>query len=235
MKESPDKSKSKIESMFDDIAPAYDRLNHLFTLNIDIKWRKEIVKYIRKNNYSREVLLDLATGTGDLSRELLSLSPLKIYAADISRKMLDIQKIKVNSDRLILVRADAQSLPFDDEYFDIVTIGFGVRNFENTELSLREINRVLKKNGKLIILEMFRGEGFKTGLFNLYFGKVMPYIGNKISGSSAYSYLFRSVDTFLNVKEFTDLSSKCNFETDFLKNNFLGIVNTLYLTKKTDC
>ncbi|MBK8380840.1 MAG: class I SAM-dependent methyltransferase [Ignavibacteria bacterium] len=94
MIKSPDKSKEKIESMFDEIAPAYDKLNHLFTLNIDVRWRKQIVKHISGNNIKAENILDLASGTGDLSKELIKLNPGIIYAADISSKMLEIQKIK---------------------------------------------------------------------------------------------------------------------------------------------
>ncbi|MBK6538839.1 MAG: class I SAM-dependent methyltransferase [Ignavibacteria bacterium] len=94
MIKSPDKSKEKIESMFDEIAPAYDKLNHLFTLNIDVRWRKQIVKHISGNNIKSGNILDLASGTGDLTKELIKLNPGIIYAADISSKMLEIQKIK---------------------------------------------------------------------------------------------------------------------------------------------
>lgn len=232
MIKTPDKSKEKIESMFDEIAPAYDRLNHLFTLNIDVRWRKQIVKYISGNNIKSENILDLASGTGDLTNELIKLNPAIIYAADISSKMLEIQKNKIHYKNLKLIQTEAQFMPFDDEYFDIVTIGFGVRNFYNLKESLKEIRRVLKPEGKLIILEMFKAGGLKTSMFNFYFGKIMPYAGNKISKSNAYSYLFNSVNSFFNVKEFTELCEMCGFETESLKNNFLGIVNTVYLIKK---
>lgn len=218
--------------MFDEIAPAYDKLNHLFTLNIDIKWRKEIVKYVLAKNYKSDIVLDLATGTGDLSRELLQLNLSQLFAADISGKMLEIQRKKIKDDRLVLVQSEAQHLPFEDGFFDIVTIGFGVRNFENLEKSLKEIHRVLNVNGKLIVLEMFKAEGLRTKMFNLYFGKIMPFAGNKISGSNAYSYLFNSVTTFCSVKEFENLSEKCGFRTEHIRNNLLSIVNTVYLNKE---
>ncbi len=224
------KSKEKIESMFDEIAPTYDKLNHLFTLNKDVKWRNEIINYIVKNNINAESILDLASGTGDLTKELIKLNPAKIVAADISSKMLEIQRIKIKDNRLELIQADAASLPFSDNSFNIVTIGFGVRNFENLMISLKEIYRVLKPNGKLIVLEMFKSGGIMTELFNLYFGKVMPYIGNKISKSKyAYSYLFNSVDCFLSVKEFISICEENGFKREYSKNNFLGIVNTVYL------
>ena len=146
--------------------------------------------------------------------------------------MLEIQKNKIRYKNLQLIQTEAQFMPFDDEYFDIVTIGFGVRNFYNLKESLKEIRRVLRPEGKLIILEMFKAGGLKTRMFNFYFGKIMPYAGNKISKSNAYSYLFNSVNSFFNVKEFTEICEMCGFETESLKNNFLGIVNTFYLTKK---
>jgi len=225
-----DKSKDKIESMFDEIAPSYDKLNHLFTLNIDIRWRKEIIKYIRKNSIPSNSILDLASGTGDLTAELMSLDPVRICAADISEKMLEVQRKKITDKRLELIQADVKDLPFESNTFNIVTIGFGVRNFEHLEDSIKEIRRVIKAGGRLIVLEMFRSEGIMNSAFNLYFGKVMPYLGNKISGSKyAYSYLFKSVNSFLSVSEFISVCTKCGFESEFTKNNFLGVVNTVYL------
>ncbi|MCY7362424.1 MAG: ubiquinone/menaquinone biosynthesis methyltransferase [Ignavibacteria bacterium] len=226
-----DKSKDKIASMFDDIAPAYDKLNHLFTLNIDMIWRRDIIKNISNKNYKVDKILDLASGTGDLTKELLNLNPDKIIAADISSKMLEILNLKIQDDRLINIQAEAQSLPFENNYFDIVTIGFGVRNFDNLEKSLSEIKRVMQPDGKLIILEMFKGDGLKTKLFNVYFGKLMPLIGNKISKSKAYSYLYKSVDSFYSLEKCIEICNKCGFKVEMSVNNLLGIVNTLYLSK----
>ncbi|MDQ3021733.1 MAG: ubiquinone/menaquinone biosynthesis methyltransferase [Bacteroidota bacterium] len=229
-----DKSKKKIELMFDEIAPSYDRLNHLFTMNLDLRWRKEIINYIKRENFPADNILDVASGTGDLTLELLSLDAKKIYASDISVNMLKIQKSKITDNRLKLIKADASNLPFENDYFDIVTIGFGVRNFDRLEKSLNEIKRVIKPGGKVVILEMFKTSGFGTKLFNIYFGKVMPYFGNKISKSKyAYSYLFRSVDSFLKVNDFIKLCSNSGFKLEHHKNNFLGIVNTLYLTESS--
>jgi len=223
-----DKSKEKIQAMFDEIAPTYDKLNHLFTLKIDIKWRREIVKYLIGKKFHAADILDLASGTGDLTAELLTLDPKKIIAADISDKMLEVQRAKIKDTRLQLVNADSSQLPFEDDSFDLVTIGFGIRNFELIEKSLNEIRRVLKRGGKLIILEMFKGSGIKTKIFNLYFGKVMPFFGNRISKSKyAYSYLFKSVDGFYSVKDFINLCQSNGFKVEYSKNNFLGIVNTI--------
>ncbi len=227
-----DKSKDKIEAMFDQIAPTYDKLNHLFTLNIDRNWRKEIVKYLSGEKFYPRIILDLASGTGDLTSELLSFNPEKIYASDISKNMLDIQRRKIVDKRLELVQADALNLPFEENYFDLITIGFGVRNFEDLNVALKEIRRVLRPGGVLVVLEMFRSSGFTSKLFNIYFGKVMPFFGNRISNSKdAYSYLFNSVENFLSVKDFLAVCKDEGFRCDNSKNNFLGIVNTVYLSK----
>jgi demethylmenaquinone methyltransferase/2-methoxy-6-polyprenyl-1,4-benzoquinol methylase len=218
--------------MFDEIAGKYDFLNHLFTLKLDQKWRREIVKEIQKNNTPKDFIIDLATGTGDLSLELVKLNPKKLFAADISYNMLALQKKKIDNGALVIIQCDSLHLPFEDNSIDVITIGFGIRNFEFMEKCLEEINRVLKKNGQLIIIEMFSNNDFKTKLFNFYFGKVMPIVGNLISGSKyAYSYLYKSVSNFYSVKDFVTITEKHNFKNFKIRNNFLGVVNTIYLKK----
>ncbi|MFZ1322866.1 MAG: bifunctional demethylmenaquinone methyltransferase/2-methoxy-6-polyprenyl-1,4-benzoquinol methylase UbiE [Ignavibacteria bacterium] len=229
----PDKSRKNIEEMFDEIAPTYDKLNHLFTARSDIIWRRKIVKYLRSTGKNFYKIVDLASGTGDLTIELLKLDPEKIYAVDISKKMLDIQKGKVDDNRLDLIQAEAANMPFDDNSVDLITIGFGIRNFEDLEISLNEIKRVLKNDGYLIVLEMFKAEKMSSKLFNYYFSKIMPFLGNKLSKSkTAYNYLSDSVQNFLTVKEFSEICKKNGFETDKTVNNFMGVVNTLYFRKK---
>jgi len=226
----PDKSRKKIEEMFDEIAPTYDKLNHLFTARSDIIWRRKIVKYLISTGRNFYNIVDLASGTGDLTIELLKLEPKKIYAVDISKKMLEIQKGKVNDKRLELIQAEAANMPFDDSSIDLVTIGFGIRNFEDLEISLKEIKRVLKNDGYLIVLEMFKAEKMSSRLFNYYFSRIMPFLGNKLSKSkSAYNYLSDSVQNFLTVKEFSDICKNNGFETEKTVNNFIGVVNTIYL------
>ena len=226
----PDKSRKKIEEMFDEIAPTYDKLNHLFTARSDIIWRRKIVKYLISTGRNFYNIVDLATGTGDLTIELLKLEPKKIYAVDISKKMLEIQKGKVNDKRLELIQAEAANMPFDDNSIDLVTIGFGIRNFEDLEISLKEIKRVLKNDGYLIVLEMFKAEKMSSRLFNYYFSRIMPFLGNKLSKSkTAYNYLSDSVQNFLTVKEFSDICKNNGFETEKTVNNFIGVVNTIYL------
>lgn len=230
-----DKSKQKIEGMFDEIAPTYDKLNHLFTMKLDLKWRKEIVNFLLKKNVKADVVLDLASGTGDLTKELLKLKASAIHSADISERMLDVQREKIRDERVRLIRAEAESLPFEPGSIDIITIGFGIRNFENMEKSLKEMKRVLKPGGKLIILEMFSSKGLKNKLFSLYFGRVMPFVGNKISKSKyAYNYLYESVRNFYGIDDFLEICSRNGFNQEFRKDNFLGMVYTVYLTSETD-
>jgi len=205
----PDKSRKKIEAMFDEIAPSYDRLNHLFTARSDIIWRRKIVSELQKKEIKFSSIVDLASGTGDLTLELLKLDPVKIFAVDISKKMLELQRIKISDERLELIQAEAASMPFEDESIDLVTIGFGVRNFENLNESLTEIHRVLKPGGYLIIIEMFKAEKISSRIFNFYFSKIMPFLGNKLSKSkTAYNYLSDSVQNFLTVQEFTGVCVK---------------------------
>jgi len=227
------KSKEKIGKMFDEIAEHYDLLNHLFTLNLDKKWRRKIIREIQKKKYIKENILDIASGTGDLTKELISLNPVNLYSCDISEKMLDVQKKKINYPGLKIEFADSSDLPYSDGSIDIVTIGFGIRNFENLKKSLKEINRVLKKDGCLIVLEMFGGKGFTRNIFDIYFGKVMTKIGNKISQSKyAYDYLFNSVKNFHTIKEFTKITENIGFNFIKTDNNFLNFVYTAYFIKK---
>lgn len=227
-----DKSSRQISKMFDDIAPRYDFLNHLFTMNQDKRWRKEIIRYLKTKGRIYGNVLDIASGTGDLTLELLNLNPKKVYSCDISEKMLEIQKKKIKSDKLKIEVADVKSLPYDDSSIDLVTIGFGIRNFESMEDSLNEIRRVLGDDGILVILEMFSREKKKNDIFEIYFNKLMPKVGKKISKSViAYDYLFKSVDGFYKVKDFKRIVEESGFKKIHGKNNFLGIVHTIYFQK----
>ncbi len=218
--------------MFDDIAPKYDFLNHLFTMNQDKRWRKEIIKYLKTKGRIYGNVLDIASGTGDLTLELINLNPKKVYSCDISEKMLEIQKKKIKSNKLVIDIADVKSLPYENSSIDLVTIGFGIRNFESLEDSLKEIRRVLGAEGILVILEMFSREKKKDDIFDVYFNKLMPKVGKKISKSGiAYDYLFKSVDGFYKVNDFNRIVEESGFKKIYSKNNFLGIVQTIYFQK----
>ena len=147
--------KEQVEQMFDKVSKNYDFLNRVLTFGIDIKWRKKVVKAVAKNNPKQ--ILDIATGTGDFAIMLAKLNPDKVIGLDISQGMLDmgIEKIKnKNLESLIdMVQGDSENMPFEDNTFDAITVGFGVRNFENLDKGLQEIHRVLKPSGILAILE----------------------------------------------------------------------------------
>lgn len=218
--------------MFDDIAEKYDFLNHAFTANLDKSWRKKIVKYIRDNNIKSDSIIDLASGTGDMAIELLSLNPKKVFAFDISPKMLDVLRKKSSDSRLHVEVAESESMPVESSSMDLLTIAFGIRNFFDMEKSLKEIHRVLRPDGMLIVLEMFNLEK-RNPLFEFYFTKIMPQLGKIVSRSrTAYSYLHTSVMNFKTVSGFIEFAEENGFVLEFKKNNFQKFVYSIYLRKK---
>jgi demethylmenaquinone methyltransferase / 2-methoxy-6-polyprenyl-1,4-benzoquinol methylase len=223
-----------IGRMFDEISPTYVKLNHIFSGMQDIRWRKRAVRYLKSKQPEYKMILDLAAGTGDFAREFLNLNPDKIYSCDLSEGMLKINKEKVNSPRNIIVQANAEFLPFEDNMFDLVGIAFGVRNFENLPACIKEINRVLKPGGRFVTIEMFRNvkNGIVQKSFKYYFRNILPKIGNLLSHSNyAYNYLFQSVDSFLSINEYKELIESLGFETEYVKNEFIGIVHTAVAIK----
>ncbi|MGA2668163.1 MAG: ubiquinone/menaquinone biosynthesis methyltransferase [Ignavibacteria bacterium] len=230
----PSKDKQFIGRMFDEISPTYDRLNHLFSVMQDKRWRKKAVNYLLRQNINTDHILDLASGSGDLALEMMKLNPKRIYSVDLSYEMLKINKKKINSARNFILQAEAELLPFRDDFFDVTGIAFGVRNFENLEGCVEEIQRVLKKNGRFLTIEMFRdnSESITRKSFDYYFKKIVPKVGNILSNSDyAYDYLFNSVDSFLTVNEYCSMLANKGFKINYTKNNFLGIVNTVIASK----
>lgn len=220
--------------MFDEISPTYVRLNHIFSGAMDIKWRREAIRFLKGTKAEFMNVLDLASGTGDLAKEFLKLNPEKVYSVDLSEEMLKINKKKVNSPKNVIIQGDAEHLPFDDNTFDLVGIAFGVRNFQHLDKCVMEINRILKPGGRFLTIEMFKNSknSLSQKTFKLYFSKLMPKIGNLLSGSKyAYDYLFESVDSFLSVKSYSDLLASRGFEKEHVKNNFLSIVHTTVFVK----
>ena len=226
-----DKSRENISSMFDDIAVKYDFLNHFFTANLDKVWRRKIIKYIKSKAVKHEAIVDLASGTGDMAIELLKLNPGKIYAFDISPKMLDVLRKKNTDSRMVIETAESEKMPVENSSIDVVTIAFGIRNFENMEKSLKEINRVLKPGGMLVVLEMFNLEK-RNRLFEFYFTRIMPKLGKLISRSqTAYSYLHTSVMNFKTVSEFIASAETHGYKLEHQKNNFQKFVYSVYFRK----
>jgi len=209
----PDKDKKVIvRAMFNDISPKYDFLNHFLSFGIDRLWRKKLVKLLRQSKPSE--ILDVATGTGDLAMAVAKINPRKIIGIDISEQMLDVGRaklIKANSGNLIsFQQADAEQIPFPDNSFDAITVAFGVRNFENLELGISEMRRVLRPGGWMYILEFSHPQVFPMKqLFYLYSRFFIPSMGRLISGNKrAYSYLPESVAAFPSGKKFVEIIEK---------------------------
>ncbi len=217
--------------MFDRIAGYYDLLNHLLSLGIDIWWRKKAIAILKKDR--PRVILDIATGTGDLAIAAMALDPEKVIGIDISGEMIQIGRKKVAKrklDRVIsLQEGDSENLVFEDNKFDAATVAFGVRNFEELKKGLREIHRVLKPGGKFVVLEFSKPT--KTPLkqlFNFYFKHLLPTIGRLISNDSrAYSYLPESVLAFPEGENFTTILRDSGFKATEYKPLTFGIC-TIY-------
>ena len=210
--------KKQVKQMFNKIARQYDFLNRFLTFGIDNIWRKIAVKKIKN---SPKNVLDIATGTADLAIITAKFTNAEIIGLDISDQMLKVGKEKITKNkldsRIKLINGDAENLSFNNETFDAITVGFGVRNFENLEKGLNEIYRVIKKGGYVAILEPSYPEKFPLKqLFNFYFETLTPIIGNLISKDyKAYSYLSKSVKNFPSSDDFKDQVkqigfSKCN-------------------------
>ncbi len=207
--------KEQVTQMFDTISNNYDSLNRVISLGIDKKWRKKVVRLVADKK--PESILDIATGTGDLAIEMASTGAKQIIGLDLSPGMLSVgkEKIRVKSlqDKIEMVLGDSEKLPFDDDSFDAITVAFGVRNFENLEKGLAEINRVLSKNGVFVVLETSVPTKFpfKQGYF-LFTRLFLPLIGEIFSkDKSAYSYLSKSASVFPHGKDFNNILAKSGF------------------------
>ncbi|MEY5133245.1 MAG: hypothetical protein RLZZ198_1249 [Bacteroidota bacterium] len=212
-----DKSKKEeVAQMFNNISARYDFLNHFLSLGIDHIWRRKAVNKLREIQPKR--ILDLATGTGDFAIALLKLNPTQIIGMDISSGMLDVGKNKMkakNVSHIIDMQlGDSENMPFEDGYFDAVTVGFGVRNYENLEKGLTEMLRVTRNGGKIVILEFSKPKRFPIKqAFGFYSRFIIPFFGKRISkDEKAYAYLPESVAAFPEGKAFTDILSKLGYK-----------------------
>lgn len=234
--EAIESKKKQVSRMFDNIAPYYDFLNHLLSLGIDRSWRKKAIELLRSDH--PKVILDVATGTADLAIETAwRLKPDQVTGVDIAVQMLDIGREKIKKlglDQIIhLQTGDSENLTFEDQTFDAVTVAFGVRNFENLEKGLLEMNRVLKKDGKLIVLEFSRPKVFPIKqLFNIYFRYILPLIGKITSKDPrAYAYLYESVQAFPDGNDFLTVLDKTGFKSNQCLPLTLGICSIYVGTK----
>ncbi len=214
-KESELGKKEQVRQMFDTISGDYDGLNRVISFGIDLKWRKRMVKLLAAKK--PKTLLDIATGTGDLAIAMMGTGAEKIIGLDISPGMLEVGKTKIKEknlqDTIEMMVGDSENLPFEDQSFDAVTVGFGVRNFENLEKGLQEIHRVLKPSGTLMILETSvpTKTPFKQG-YTFYCKFILPAIGKLFSKDrSAYAYLSESASVFPHGKAFNNILAKIGF------------------------
>lgn len=219
--------------MFDNIAPAYDRLNHILSLGIDRRWRSAVVRHLRISGARK--ILDVATGTGDLAIALAKGIPqAKITGIDLSEQMIRVGESKVSSrgldGRITLQMADVEHLPFGSGEFDAVTVAFGVRNFENIPEGLAQMGRVLRGGGELVVLEFSTPRNKIFGaMYRFYFHRVLPLIGGLLSKDrKAYRYLPESVDEFPPVSRFLELMGEAGF-SDCRSRSLFGGVAHIYI------
>jgi demethylmenaquinone methyltransferase/2-methoxy-6-polyprenyl-1,4-benzoquinol methylase len=228
--------KGQISRMFNRIAPYYDFLNHLLSLGIDRYWRNKAISMLGHGQYPH--ILDMATGTADVALTLHKYYPNSIITGlDISVEMLAIGRKKIDrkglTPKITLLEGDSEHIPFPENHFDAITVAFGVRNFENLDKGISEMRRVLKKEGRLIILEFSQPTFilFKF-LFNLYFKHILPFIGRLTSRDDrAYRYLYESVQAFPSGNKFLDVLGKNGFKPLQCTPLTLGICS-IYLAEK---
>jgi demethylmenaquinone methyltransferase / 2-methoxy-6-polyprenyl-1,4-benzoquinol methylase len=237
----PDKNsagtkKQQVAAMFDDIAFNYDFLNRFLSAGIDIRWRKKAIKQLL--DLQPKKILDVATGTADVAIMASGiLHPEKITGIDISDGMLEIGRQKVTKagleNTIELLNGDSETINFDDNSFDAVTVAFGVRNFQQLEKGLHEIRRVLKPGGKLVVLEFSKPKmpGVKS-MYNLYMKVICPNLGKLFSKNrNAYKYLDESIQKFPEGKNFTIILDNLGYTNTYCKPLSLGICSIYCGTK----
>ena len=224
--------------MFDGIAPDYDRLNHLMSLGTDRRWRRRALREIVTPGRPQRIL-DIACGTGDFSLAIAGgMHPAsRITALDLSEGMLGVMRQKVaragEQERINCMQGDCEALPFPDGAFDVATIAFGIRNFAHRETALREILRVLRPGGRLVILELSVPENrlLRWG-YNLYFMHFVPWIGGLVSGDrAAYRYLPASVQQFPGRRAWMATMAQCGY-ADVRHRAFSGGICRMYVGDK---
>ncbi len=228
--------KEGVRNLFDNIAPSYDKLNHILSLNIDKHWRNKAVRELIDQSKPLNIL-DVACGTGDFTIEIAQKASTasKVTGVDISEGMMKVGREKIRKAGVCAQMhvADCESLPYDDNTFDRISVGFGVRNFEHLELGLKEMYRVLLPGGKLVILELsVPTNAFVRWCYKLYFLKILPAIGGLVSGNrGAYEYLPNSVLNFPAPDKFIPIMKSAGFDVVEHTSLTLGICR-MYVGKK---
>lgn len=229
--------KEQVEQMFDNIAPTYDKLNHIMSLNIDRVWRRRVMRIVRRAKAHK--IMDVATGTGDLAIAMAKrVDRTQILGVDLSEEMLAVAREKVRKqgleERIMLEKGDAENLVMvADESVDAVTVAFGVRNFENMEQGLRELYRTIKHGGKLVVLEFSMPKNrLVRWIYRQYAHRLLPYVGGMISKDRrAYTYLPDSVEEFPAPEKFAQILKDVGFSKVRLRSQSFGIAYIYEATK----
>ena len=228
--------KEEVRAMFDNIAPTYDKLNHILSLSIDKVWRRRVVRIVRRMKPER--IMDLATGTGDLAIKMAKRIPkARIMGVDLSENMLAVAAEKVRrlglDDHIALYQGDAEQLDVADGMLDVVTVAFGVRNFGNLEKGLSEIWRSLRSGGHMVILEFSTPRNWLVRkVYELYSQHVMKPVGGLVSKDrKAYDYLPDSIVEFSSPKEVLALMEKVGFTATRRRSQSFGIAQ-IYIAQK---
>ena len=228
--------KEQVTQMFDTISGEYDGLNRVISFGIDVKWRKKVLKLVADTN--PETILDIATGTGDLAILMASTSAEKIIGLDISAGMLEVGKQKIAQknlqNKIEMVLGDSEEMPYPDNFFDAITVSFGIRNFENLNKGLSEILRVLKPTGIFVILETSVPvkTPFKQG-YSIYTKLILPVIGKLFSKDNvAYGYLSESASKFPFGEELNNILRKIGFIDVVAMPQTFGVATIYKASKK---
>lgn len=234
-KDSDLNKKKQVEQMFDTISTNYDGLNRVISFGIDVKWRKKVVNLVAETN--PDTVLDIATGTGDLAINLVRTGASRIVGLDLSEGMLAVGRKKISekelSEKIEMIQGDSEALPFEDNSFDAITVAFGVRNFDDLEKGLSEIQRVLKPGGIFVILETSVPTKFpyKQG-YHFYTKNLLPIIGKLFSKDKvAYSYLSESAAAFPYGEKLNNILRKIGFINVEDKPQTMGVA-TIYTASK---
>ncbi|MCU0461475.1 MAG: bifunctional demethylmenaquinone methyltransferase/2-methoxy-6-polyprenyl-1,4-benzoquinol methylase UbiE [Bacteroidales bacterium] len=222
--------KAKVASMFNSIAHSYDFLNHFLSMGIDRSWRRRAIRIISKA-YKNPEILDVAAGTGDLSIAAVKLDPKHITGIDISLNMIEVGREKIRrkglSDRIELLEADSENIPFNNDRFDVAMVAFGVRNFADPAKGLSEMKRVVRAGGMVLVLEFSKPDRFPfKQLYNFYFLNILPLVGRLFSSNeTAYSYLPESVMQFPDNEKFMRLMTDAGLSSVRQKKLTWGIAS----------
>ena len=229
--------KEQVEQMFDNIAPTYDKLNHILSFNIDRIWRRRVMRIVRRSHAQK--IMDVATGTGDLAIAMAKrVEDTHILGIDLSEEMLQVARTKIEklglSDRIEVHKGDAENLDIvESDSIDAATVAFGVRNFENLEGGLSEIYRTLKPGGKFVVLEFsIPRNRFIRWVYAQYSHRLLPRIGAMLSKDrQAYDYLPDSVEEFPSPERFAEILRGVGFKDIKLRSQSFGIAYIYEATK----